>query len=345
MREYSAVYKVLWYIMASVLRELVKNLLQIAPNGICLWVLFPIDSVECAMFGFLGINKPPAMTSRSVVNVVQRLVKPYKVGHAGTLDPLATGVLIVAVGKATRLMQHVHTLPKTYRGTFQLGKRSNTEDIEGEIQTVENVRPPSKDEIQAVVDDFQGTQSQQPPAFSALKIKGQRAYSLARQGKVVKLEPRAITIHRIQLIEYSFPFFTVDVQCSTGTYIRSLGRDIGDRLECGAIMTELERTAIGSLTVEQCSELDFADVQSVQQALRNPLELLNNVETMPVTTAQIGELGFGREIELDAQQQGQLESHEVFAVNANGRLVAILSPVETAAVGMVRMRPIRVFDC
>jgi tRNA U55 pseudouridine synthase TruB len=110
-------------------------------------------------------------------------------------------------------------------------------------------------------------------------------------------------------------------------------------------MTELERTAIGSLTVEQCSELDFVDRQSVQQASRNPLELLDNVETMAVTTAQIGELGFGREIELDAQQHGRLESHEVFAVNAQGRLVAILSPAKTAAVGMMRMRPIRVFDC
>jgi len=297
------------------------------------------------MFGFLGINKPPAMTSRSVVNVVQRLVKPHKVGHAGTLDPLATGVLLVAVGKATRLMQHVHTLPKTYRGTFQLGMRSDTEDIEGEIQTVEKARQPSRDERQAVVEEGQGTQSQQPPAFSALKIKGQRAYSIARQGKAVKLDPREITIHRIELQEYNFPFFTVDVQCSTGTYIRSLGRDIGDRLECGAIMTELERTAIGSLTVEQCSELDFVDRQSVQQASRNPLELLDNVETMAVTTAQIGELGFGREIELDAQQYGRLESHEVFAVNAQGRLVAILSPAKTDAVGMMRMRPIRVFDC
>ena len=285
------------------------------------------------------------MTSRSVVNVVQRLVKPHKVGHAGTLDPLATGVLVVAVGKATRLMQHVHTLPKTYRGTFQLGMRSDTEDIEGEIQTVEKVRQPSRDEIQSVVDDFQGTQSQQPPAFSALKIKGQRAYSIARQGKTVKLEPREITIHRIELKEYNFPFFTVDVQCSTGTYIRSLGRDIGDRLECGAIMTELERTAIGSLMVEQCRELDFADLQSVQQALRNPLELLDNVETMALTTAQIGELGFGREIELDAQQHDRLASHEVFAVNANGRLVAILSPAETDTVGIIRMRPIRVFGC
>ena len=271
------------------------------------------------------------MTSRSVVNVVQRLVKPHKVGHAGTLDPLATGVLIVAVGKATRLMQHVHTLPKTYRGTFQLGMRSDTEDIEGEIQTVENPRQPSTDEIQAVVDDFQGTQSQQPPVFSALKIKGQRAYSIARQGKTVKLEPREITIHRIGLKEYEFPFFTVDVQCSTGTYIRSLGRDIGERLECGAVMTE-------------CSELDFEDVQSVQQALRNPLELLDNVETMAVTAAQIVELGCGREIELDVQQQSGLESNEVFAVNAQGRLVAILSSGEPVTAGLMRMRPIRVFD-
>lgn len=299
--------------------------------------------METAMFGILGINKPPAMTSRSVVNVVQRLVKPYKVGHAGTLDPLATGVLVVAVGKATRLMQHVHTLPKTYRGTFQLGLWSDTEDIEGEIQTVENARQPSIDEIQTVVGDFHGIQSQQPPAFSALKIKGQRAYSIARQGKTVKLEPREITVHRIELKEYNYPFFTIDVQCSTGTYIRSLGRDIGGRLECGAIMTELKRTAIGSLMVEQCSELDFPDLQSVQQALRNPLELLDNVETITVTTAQIEELGFGREIELDAQQHDCLGSDEVFAVNAHGRLVAILSPAQTDAVGIMRMRPIRVF--
>jgi tRNA U55 pseudouridine synthase TruB len=110
-------------------------------------------------------------------------------------------------------------------------------------------------------------------------------------------------------------------------------------------MTELERTAIGRLTVEQCSELDFEDVQSVQQALRNPLELLDNVETMAVTAAQIVELGCGREIELDVQQQSGLESNEVFAVNAQGRLVAILSSGEPATAGLMRMRPIRVFDC
>src|SRR3954463_11650952 len=135
-----------------------------------------------SMFGFLNIDKPAGMTSRDVVNQVQRALRPLKVGHAGTLDPLATGVLVIAVGQATRLVQYVQRLPKTYRGTFLLGRRSDTEDVDGQVVELIDAPTPSLPALESAAQQFIGTIQQRPPAYSALKIAGQRAYELARRG-------------------------------------------------------------------------------------------------------------------------------------------------------------------
>ncbi len=206
--------------------------------------------------GLLNINKPTGWTSRDVVNRVQKLVRPAKAGHAGTLDPLATGVLVVCVGSATRLIEYVQAGRKKYRGTFLLGRESDTEDVEGQVALIDNPPIPTRAAIEQVLPQFVGPQLQRPPAYSALKVQGQRAYDLARQGKTVELAPRPITVYALSLVGYSYPEIVLDIECSGGTYVRSLGRDIAEALGTGAVMSGLVRTAIGSFSLSDACELD-----------------------------------------------------------------------------------------
>ncbi|MBH57569.1 MAG: tRNA pseudouridine(55) synthase TruB [Planctomycetaceae bacterium] len=251
------------------------------------------------MFGLLNIDKPQGMTSRDVVNVVQRVIRPVKVGHAGTLDPLATGVLILPVGRATRLTDLIHKVSKTYVAIFELGKVSETEDIEGEIE-IRDVRDiPDLESVQRVVAGFCGRQLQRPPAYSALKINGKRAYSLARRGEKVELKSREIEILQIRILTYDFPILQLEVECTSGTYIRSLGRDIGEQLNTGAVMTGLRRTAIGNFTVEQAIAPDFSSPQSVVSSLHNPLQILDGFHRTLLNEQQQQQLFHGRRIDLN----------------------------------------------
>lgn len=157
-------------------------------------------------------------------------MRPVKVGHAGTLDPLATGVLVVCLGPATRLIQYVQQLPKRYTGTFLLGRRSASDDIEEEIVELQNVAVPTIDEVLAVLPRFTGTIQQRPPIYSAIKVKGQRAYDLARAGQDLQLDARPVVIHDLRVVRYEYPELVLDIGCGSGTYIRSLGRDIAESL-------------------------------------------------------------------------------------------------------------------
>ena len=155
--------------------------------------------------GILNVAKAGGMTSRRVVDMVQRLVRPTKAGHAGTLDPLATGVLVVCIGQATRLIEYVQRMPKTYEGTFLLGRTSDTEDVEGAVVELENPPQPTREAIEEAATKFLGTIQQRPPAYSALKVKGRRAYDLARAGKTVDLAPRPVEIYGIEVMSYQYP--------------------------------------------------------------------------------------------------------------------------------------------
>src|SRR5262245_59991053 len=151
------------------------------------------------MFGLLNVDKPAGMTSRYVVNRVQRLVKPHKVGHAGTLDPLATGVLVVAIGQATRLIEYVQRMSKVYQGVFLLGRTSDTEDVEGQITEHPSAPIPTVADTQAALPGFIGAIEERPPAYSALKVAGRRAHELARRGDTVELLPRTVHIHSLEI--------------------------------------------------------------------------------------------------------------------------------------------------
>lgn len=196
---------------------------------------------------FLLVNKPVDWTSHDVVAYIRRQY-PHgtRVGHAGTLDPFATGLLIVAVGREnTKQLDTFKNLPKTYEATVFLGATTNTFDSEGDIVVNEYVTPPTIKPIENTLKKFTGKIRQIPPMFSAKKINGQKLYNLARQGKEVERQPVDLEIYSLKVLGYQFPYLKIEVQCSAGTYIRSLANDIGSDLGTGAYCLELTRTAIG----------------------------------------------------------------------------------------------------
>ena len=197
--------------------------------------------------GVLNLNKPGGMTSRDVVDLVSRPLRKakVKVGHAGTLDPLATGVLVVCVGSATRLIEYVQRMPKAYRTVVLLGARSDTLDADGKVEAVEDPPIPTEAEVRSALLTQVGTISQMPPQFSALKVEGKRAYDLAREGQAVELAARPVRIDQVELISYAWPRLELQVDCGSGTYIRSIARDIGEILGCGGLVEVLTRTRIG----------------------------------------------------------------------------------------------------
>jgi tRNA pseudouridine55 synthase len=204
------------------------------------------------MNGLLVIDKPGGMTSRDVVNRVQRwFPKGTKVGHTGTLDPLATGVLVVCVGAATRLADLVQGMGKTYRSRFRLGARSDTDDADGAVTPVPGSTPPSGEQLQETLKSFVGQIEQVPPAYSALKHGGKRAHDLARRGEEVPLTPRTVRVDAVRLLGYDWPFADVEIDCGKGTYIRSIARDLGEKLGCGGLVETLRRTRVGPFTAEQ----------------------------------------------------------------------------------------------
>ncbi|WLD12235.1 tRNA pseudouridine(55) synthase TruB [Planctellipticum variicoloris] len=217
--------------------------------------------------GLLNVHKPEGWTSRDVVNRVQRLVRPAKVGHAGTLDPLATGVLVVCIGSATRLISFVQDSPKRYRGRFRLGLSSDTEDITGNVTVRGDAGPIRRADLESLLPEFTGEILQRPPAYSALHVAGQRAYDLARAGQAVDLAPRPVRIDRLHLSDFALPDFELEITCGSGTYVRSLGRDLGERLGCGAVMTALVREAVGAFELSSAIAADPLDLDAIKAAL------------------------------------------------------------------------------
>lgn len=207
--------------------------------------------------GFLLIDKPKGMTSHDVVDALRKITKIKKIGHAGTLDPMATGLLIVGIGRsATKRLGEFQKLDKEYIAKLRLGAVSNTFDAEGEILEKKVKKIPTIKEIENVLKEFLGKIKQIPPPFSAKKIKGKKAYELARKGKIVKLSPIEVEIYNIEILNYSFPYLEIKVNCSSGTYIRSLANDIGEKLGCGALVEELKRTKIGNFSLENAFSLE-----------------------------------------------------------------------------------------
>lgn len=227
-----------------------------------------------AMTGFLVLDKPKGVTSHGVVSKVRKLVwKRCKVGHTGTLDPLATGVLILAIGKATRLSKYLLKWDKVYVVKGRFGLSSPTYDVDGELSPVK-CREVSKEEFLSVLPKFTGKVEQVPPSYSAVRIGGKRAYQLAREGKKVELPSRTVEIYSLELLSFSYPEFELKVHCSSGTYIRSLIHDIGSSLGCSAVVVELCRTCVGKICEEQAVPLEELEKEGIKPFLKPPQEVL-----------------------------------------------------------------------
>jgi tRNA pseudouridine55 synthase len=213
------------------------------------------------MDGVLNLNKPAGMTSHDVVQRARALLKVKRIGHTGTLDPLATGVLVLCVGKATRIAQYLEAGEKEYRAVMRLGMTTDTLDAEGSVLETRSYTPPDQQTIIEVFQNFIGTIMQRPPVYSAVKIRGVPSYRLAREGRAKPLEPRPVKISSIELLAYDDPFVSIAVTCSKGVYIRSLCAEIGNTLGMGAHLTGLERTRSGRFRLEQAITLqELADL-------------------------------------------------------------------------------------
>jgi len=281
----------------------------------------PTQPAPC---GVINVHKPGGWTSRDVVNRLNRLVRPSKAGHAGTLDPLATGVLLVCVGKATRLIDYAQQMEKQYRGTFLFGRTSTTEDVEGEMTLLPNAPRPSAADVAAAAAKFLGETLQRPPAFSALRVAGQRAYDLARAGREVILEPRKIFIRSIEVVAYDYPELTLDIVCGSGTYVRSIGRDLAERLGTGAAMSALVRTRIGSFELADAWDLEQLRPENSAEWLIPPRRLTTALPTVVLTAEQVTEIANGRYIELLGDNLHGAQ--DVAAIGPDGELHSILKP-------------------
>jgi tRNA pseudouridine55 synthase len=285
------------------------------------------------MFCWLNIDKPTGVTSRHVVNHIQRLVRPVKVGHAGTLDPLASGVLMIALGGATRLIDYVQGMFKGYRATFVLGQRSDTDDIEGVVTVVPGAPQPSAEAVTDALRGFVGQIAQRPPSFSAVKTRGRRAYEWARRGTLVQLAPRPVTIHEISVVSYNYPQLVLDVRCGKGTYIRALGRDMAEAVGSCAVMTALRRTAIGPFTAQNaCSLETLAARCDIGQYLLPAVVAVPDLPRLTLSHAEIHEISRGGTIN---NRLGDLAT-DIVACDENGHLAAILAPRAGNRLGPVK---------
>ncbi|MFH1546214.1 MAG: tRNA pseudouridine(55) synthase TruB [Patescibacteria group bacterium] len=207
------------------------------------------------MDGFLVINKPKGITSHDAVAFARRRLKIRRIGHAGTLDPLATGVLVLGIGSATRLLEYILGSEKEYEAEITFGSTSSTDDAEGELTLFPNSRPFTREEFEKVLPEFIGAIYQIPPKFSAIKIHGETAYRLARAGKEVNLKPRLVEIHSLEIRNFNFPKAEISIRCGSGTYIRSLARDFGARLDAGGFLSKLTRTRVGNFKINHALPL------------------------------------------------------------------------------------------
>ena len=278
------------------------------------------------MNGILNVNKPAGMTSFGVVSRLKRLTGEKRIGHTGTLDPIATGVLPICFGRATRTVQYLINSDKAYLADIQLGITTDTFDREGKVVEENDPGGITIEQVKAVLGSFQGTIEQTPPQFSAVKYHGTRSCDLARAGINIELKPRRVKINKIELVKAQFPVITVLIECSKGTYIRTIANDTGKMLGCGAHIKELTRTRCGIFSIEDA--LSLQDVEQIYQQ-GNLDSHLQPVDS-PLQDWQIvilaGEdevaVGNGRSIVLDDKYC--TTAHYCRAYNSRNEFIAIL---------------------
>lgn len=228
-----------------------------------------------SLLGFLNVNKPKGLTSHDVVAKIRKILNIKQVGHTGTLDPFATGVLPIAIGKATKLIEYLDD-DKEYLATVQFGANTATYDLEGEI-TQKFDKKVTKEQVIEALENFEGEISQIPPAYSAIKVNGKKLYEYAREGKSVDIKSRKVTIYKIKLVEFNYEeqIAKIIVACSKGTYIRSIAYDLGNLLNCGGHLIDLIRTKAGKISLENSLNLEDLSDLNINKLLINPLNIID----------------------------------------------------------------------
>lgn len=293
--------------------------------------------------GWLCIDKPAGMTSTDVVTRVRRSTHARKVGHGGTLDPLATGVLPVALGEATKTVAYVMAGQKRYRFSALLGEARTTDDAEGEVVATSAERPADA-AIESALAAFRGHIQQVPPRFAAVKIEGERAYDLARRGEVVELSPRAVRVDRFELVERPDPdHATFEVDCGQGTYVRALVRDLGQRLGCFGHVVALRRLRVGPFDVEDAIALATLEQLVADEALPQVLmpvsAALATLPALPLTQPQASRLRAGQTIRVSpGLLMGERGGDDTVQATTAGQLVAL------AALRDGELSPVRIFN-
>jgi tRNA pseudouridine55 synthase len=274
--------------------------------------------------GLINLDKPPGPSSFAVVARLRRLLGVRKVGHAGTLDPLAGGVLLILLGRATRLSPYLLSLPKTYRIWVRLGQATTTYDAEGEPTWGADPSHVSLEALQEALSSMVGRILQTPPPYSAIKVRGRPAYSYVRAGQSVQLSPRWVEVRRIQVIRFRGPEVVLEVECGQGAYVRSLVHDLGVRLGCGAHVQALVRTAVGPFTIEQAvplRQLEDASRSETWRAYLVPLEAaLPHLPSLTLDGEEAMAVAHGRPI----RRPGPGEGGWAQAHGPDGSLVAIM---------------------
>ena len=279
--------------------------------------------------GFLVIDKPAGMTSHDVVAQLRKRLGTKQVGHAGTLDPMATGVLVVGMNNATKFLQYIVTGKKRYNAIIRLGISTVTDDKEGEVVAVKDWRAISDSDIESAIDKFRGTILQVPSSVSAKKIAGERAYDLVREGKEVELAAKEVTIHELKVLAIhrtEHLDIDIDVACSAGTYIRSIARDLGAALGVGGHLIELRRTEVAPFELNEAGEIGSAEVLPLRDAIAKVLPIRE------LGFDEVAELRFGRRID-KSNQEGV-----VVGIAPDGEVAAILENREG------RAQPVSVFN-
>jgi tRNA pseudouridine55 synthase len=294
------------------------------------------------MNGFLNVLKPPGMTSSDMVVALRRILHIKKIGHTGTLDPDAAGVLAVAIGRATRAIEYAADVEKAYRCRLILGVSTDTDDLEGRFTYTHTGPLPGMNDLKSVIHDFIGDIQQTPPTYSAVKINGKRAYKLAREGQEVSIAPREVNVHAIELLrEAGAGQFDLDIACGKGVYIRSLCRDMGKALGCGGTMGYLIRTENGpfaiadSLTPDEIK--DMAEERDIEGAVVPMDEMLAHLPSLTWPVRYYKEAVSGRPLPLD-HAEGSAEGDSLYRMYCGLAFVGIGTILETESEPVVRFR-------
>lgn len=310
----------------------------------------PKRKIEFPFDGLLVIDKPSGITSADVVDQVKWATKPGRIGHTGTLDPMATGVLVLCLNQATKLAGYVADHDKVYQGVILLGVATDTYDVTGRVLRREPVKLDPEDVIVAA-QKFQGVITQRPPAFSALKQGGEALYKKARRGEEVTVEPREVTIHSFELTEINLPRVTFEIRCSKGTYIRSLAHDLGAALGCGGTLEELRRTAVGPFTLDEALTLGMVDSLTRQRRLKT--RLIGLAKALPDWPAVVlppeaaERISHGQKL-ADEELTGldprlKNKGQRIRLINQTGDLIALAHLASSGDGTGLDARPIRVF--